>query len=851
MVRVWLTQLIRRIAIFAFLIILSLSIGMIWRCYAAEGSPNEQQNIGGDLNINITQVGATITFNMSGTISGLTTTSPASITGSNRARYGIWQLASNQWVRDAEGTTTGVSGAITCTVSNTDNGVTKTVATKSNAFPSLSQNATWPDDANGTTMADLGMDTIDVSEWYHDDTQLISKTRTAHEYEVSVKCDARITYTVYGNIYWRVPVFNNPDLDGSSGLWEYATGRTHPFGNQTFTMFSSSPANLDPPFRRTLASSILYAPGAHVVYTIPEYDTNDYYDDYSLIANPGALSAIHFSGTQGIFALNAGEDEPDCTTQDRLNTQLPVMPQTKFSLEICHTTPAIRAAADLNDEIIHTSPIYIINLTHNRIAGQIPVAIHANDLILTKSWSELNPNVTDHGHGTAGMGGSSSPIAKFVHGDSYPIQQFQMIYWKLNEGDEATAHASFSESDCYADPTHEYPEENDISQQFNNYPTVYFCSPGQTNLSAHISDLDNRHHLIRRWTFNVGTDADGNSQPENADVGETDILSAPGAIPEPTPTPVPSNIFQNIQVFPTPTPAPTKSPFLNVPELTPTPEPPPDTLPGNENYLRQREFTNETPIIESVGAVERNDDDTYKVNVRFTSVEGANRYEIRITQPNSEGNGNVVLHLPVNNPEGTQFTFDTLYTKGRIKIEVRGVAECPAGNVGACVIDTLNDNEYRVNPGATEYSPWSLPYGTAMDFLLSPPIINPDSVNTVANNEAGRYVNSAGNSLTTEVGGLAVNLLGLNTVATRNMGITICAMICLGLATGIYIAAWKGSGSKSALSPVGGFLAVLSLIITWSVLGYIFWELKAGTAALPLAGLLFIGIFKVWNTVKA
>ena len=851
MVRIWLTVIIRRIAIIGLLLTLSLGIGLVWRCYAAEGNQN-QQTFGGQ-------------YNLTATFDGTTDPVEINITGTDWFTHnitinfgpGFTDLGYNPRRRSA------IHFKYNCKINNTNEGYTAVLKEGTVEGVQLlgpqGIGATFNTNNTVNSITTTAQN-IKIDEAYLHEFTAIRELRTAETYNFNIICTLKALFRSV-----RLPHDGTPtpteqaqinDVETNNNnfiplLPYYLVENVESTPNIQFNVITPSPANLDPPFRSTLASSVLYLPGHHVTYTVPVYDETDYYDDYSLIANPSAISAIHFSGTQGVFAAKAGEDEPSCATEDRLNSQIEINSGSNFSLEACHTTPAIRAAADLNDEIIYTTPVYIINKGHNRIAGQIPVAIHANDLLLTKPWTELNPNVTDHGHGTAGMGGTGSPIAKFVHGDSYPKQQFQTIYWKLNEGDDATAHASFSAGDCYADPAHEYPEENDISQQFDTYPTVYFCSPGTTNFSAHISDIDGRHHLLRRWTFNVGADADGNDQPENADVGETDILSAPGAIPIPTSTPPPSNIFQNIQVFPTPTPAPTKGPFLNLPALTPTPIPPPDVLPGNENYLRQQEFTNETPIIESVGAVERNDDDTYKVNVRFTAVEGADRYEIRITQPNAEGTTNIIQHLPVNNPEGTQFTFDTLYSKGRLKIEVRGVAECPAGNVGACVIQTLNDSTYRINPGESEYSPWSLPYGTAMDFLLSPPLINPDSVNTIENNQVGRYVNTDGNSLTGEVGGLAVNLLGLNTQATRNMGITIWAMICLGLATGIYIAAWKGSGTKSALSPVGGFLAVLSLIITWSVLGYIFWELKAGTAALPLAALLFIGIFKVWNTIKA
>ena len=857
MVRVWLTSLIRRVLIGILLVGLTFGVGMIWRCYALEGSPNPQSEdttigyIGGDYGLTVKQNGATIKFEIDRFYPPAT-----DLIHITYAPHNVQVVTDQRYVD--------------CYVWNTDNGHEEQIG------GSLS----WPVGLWGTDPADLEawnariaterfQWTVTAKKFYHDDIKRASQTRTNTTYSVSIQCHYRI---------WIVTKRPHETLAGQ--FWYDTINSEETWEKNHFLITTSSPANEDPPFRTTTASWQMQMPGRQVRYEIPPFDQDEYYDEYSVVANPSAISSIHVNSTKGIFGVDSkpngsfplephcwfpgnplfGPSTPDFTSDpsNDLNHQQPITitgpgerPERRtqyFRLKTCNLTPTIRNAADIRDGIIYNANIYLINVSHNRIAGQMTIPIHANDLTLVKSWSDLKPNVEDHGHGTTGMGTAENPIFQFKDGEAFIVKaQHRNIYWRLNEGD-STAHADFNESNCSPDPVHVYPEENDIFQLFDYYPTIWFCSPGTTTVGAYISDIPNRYHLIRRWTVNVSETEEENTQEEDADIGETDVRGWEGGIMPPTPTP-PPQITRSILVDATPTPAPTKGPFLYVPALTPTPVPPPDVLPGHEDYTRQQEFTNETPIVESVGAVSRNDNNTYKVNVRFSTVTGADRYEIRITQPDEQGERNIIQHLPVNNPDGNQFTFDTLYHKGRLKIEVRGVAECPEDNIGACVVQTLNDPEYRINPGTSEYTPWSLPYGTAMEFLLTPPLVNPDSVNTIGD-DTGRYVNSKGESLTGEVGGLAVQLLGLNTDATRNMGITIWAMICLGLATGVYIAAWKGSGSKSALSPVGGFLAVLTLIITWSVLGYIFWELKAGTAALPLAALLFVGIFKVWNTVK-
>ena len=848
MVRIWLTGLIRRVLIGILLVGLTLGVGMIWRCYALEGSPLTQSgeteiaNVGGDYGLTVKQKSNTIIFLMDHL---LPAPNLSVSTGSS-----IYEQIENR--------------NINCQIYNTDNGHEEATGTWVNEKQETETIGTIPGEPWETeeyttiNLKEVFPNGIERTLFYHADTQTLSPVRSGQTYQMKIECH----YELHTLMQHRPNPIEQPNF----WIFERRTS-THAFGANHFNITTTAPPSEDPPFRTTMASHTMQMPGRDVRYAIPNYDETEYYDEYAVIANPSAISAIHVNSTKGIFGLNesnSSEEPPQCwfpgnpryagqnaLDDNDLNKQLIIgnKPNKFFRLKTCNLTPTIRAAADLSNGIIYTANVYLINRGHNRIAGTLSIPIHVNDLRLPTSWTVIKPNVADHGYGTDGLGTNTDPFIKFIDGEPTIIKgQFRNLYWKINEGD-SDGHASFTADGCSNDPAYQYPEENNITQQFDYYPTVWFCSPGKTTIGAYISDLPNRNHLIRRWTINISLTPETNTQEDGVNVGETDVKDWPGAPVPPTPTPEPV-LSRSIIVNATPTPAPTKGPFLYIPALTPTPVPPPDVLPGHEDYTRQQEFTNETPIIESVGAVERNDNNTYKVNVRFSTVTGADRYEIRITQPVENGETNIIQHLPVNNPDGNQFTFDTLHHKGRLKIEVRGVAECPDDNVGACVVQTLNDPEYRINPGVSEYTPWSLPYGTAMEFLLTPPLINPDSVNTIGD-DTGRYVNTAGNSLNKEIGGLAVRLLGLNTDATRNMGITIWAMICLGLATGVYIAAWKGSGTKSALSPVGGFLAVLTLIITWSVLGYIFWELKAGTAALPLAGLLFIGIFKVWNTIKA
>ena len=321
MVRVWLTVIIRRIAIIGLLLTLSLGIGLVWRCYAAEGNVG-QQSIGGLYNITATQNAGTITL----TLDHILTDIPS------RAVVKPASVSAN-YLR------------ITCKVTNIDNGYEGTVQTI-NASPSTS----LPDVQLGGYNLKTWVNNIQITELYHHDIQRISPVRTAYTYTITFSCvtsrSKRTTCT-----------------SGSCQYYNVAVGE-YDIGKQSFQIITTSPANLDPPFRTTLSSGVLYLPGHHVTYTVPVYDETDYYDNYSVIANPSAITALHFSATQGIFASSAGENEPNCSTEDRLNQQVPVTSGSTFSIEACRTTPAIRAAADINDEIIYTSPIYILSLIH-------------------------------------------------------------------------------------------------------------------------------------------------------------------------------------------------------------------------------------------------------------------------------------------------------------------------------------------------------------------------------------------------------------------------------------------------------------------------------------------------------
>ena len=76
-------------------------------------------------------------------------------------------------------------------------------------------------------------------------------------------------------------------------------------------------------------------------------------------------------------------------------------------------------------------------------------------------------------------------------------------------------------------------------------------------------------------------------------------------------------------------------------------------------------------------------------------------------------------------------------------------------------------------------------------------------------------------------------------------------LVCLGIAIWVYV---KGGGNRDpspALARSARRWPLSALVFTWSILGYVFFDMKAGTAWLPLAAIIFFVIIKSWHTVKS
>ena len=181
----------------------------------------------------------------------------------------------------------------------------------------------------------------------------------------------------------------------------------------------------------------------------------------------------------------------------------------------------------------------------------------------------------------------------------------------------------------------------------------------------------------------------------------------------------------------------------------------------------------------------------------------------------------------------------------QMNVRVRGAYECPATETDGC--DLIVDGaDYRVTAGEKEYTRWSRRYYVAIGLLQIPKVSEGTTIDPTG---VGRW--EGAEELQQLSGGILGELFGLEAGEERNTALVMWMLGCLGIAIWVYVKAWRKSGSKSGLSPIGAALATISLVFTWSILGYVFFDMKAGTAWLPLAAILFFVIIKTWHTVKS
>ena len=258
-------------------------------------------------------------------------------------------------------------------------------------------------------------------------------------------------------------------------------------------------------------------------------------------------------------------------------------------------------------------------------------------------------------------------------------------------------------------------------------------------------------------------------------------------------------------------------------------------------------FSPDAPPIQAGIIEDVNSDGTYNIRIEFDVVSQVNRYEIWIDEPNEDNDERYITTRPVNDLYSGIFHFTTQSNEGHAVFKVRGAFECDDQQLqerSACRL-AVDGEEYYVPRGEKEYTAWSRDFWMALRTVDVPQFrtgagVDPDQV--------GRDPHTT--ELQEEIGGLAASILGIETTEQRNITITIWAAVCLAAAAWAYHTAWRKSTLESGWSPAGAAMAMFVLIITWSILGYVFFDLKAGTAILPVAFILFIAAQRTWNTLR-
>ena len=272
---------------------------------------------------------------------------------------------------------------------------------------------------------------------------------------------------------------------------------------------------------------------------------------------------------------------------------------------------------------------------------------------------------------------------------------------------------------------------------------------------------------------------------------------------------------------------------------------PPLSGPITSDPANEKVFTSHAPIIETFRIKKENEDGTYDAVIEYTGLTTVNRYEIEIDQPTATKDGRDTQIYPINNLYSGTYEFTTLADDGQMNVRVRGAYECPATETDGC--DLIVDGaDYLVPAGEKEYTRWSRRYYVAIGLLQIPKVSEGTTIDPTG---VGRW--EGAEELQQLTGGILGELFGLEAGEERNTALVMWMLVCLVIAIWVYVKGWRKSGSKSGLSPIGAALATISLVFTWSILGYVFFDMKAGTAWLPLAAILFFVIIKTWHTVKS
>ena len=505
-------------------------------------------------------------------------------------------------------------------------------------------------------------------------------------------------------------------------------------------------------------------------------------------------------------------------------------------VQVCFLTEKIAEKINITDGIVYSIPFNVTSTSSLVPVENFYIHIYANDIRLTQPLQTIDLNRKMHNSTTTPytwpfewihptdlerppgiswyLNGPRTASALFPPSATETILSTSETLWAFTAGCRATT-ANYARSIQFVNELKFY---NSCRAGTYRIALYYEFINNKTTTST----TPNRKKLIREYIGTVSSDPQAFRPDDEHPNGLTSL---------PTITDLP----EIVQTRPDGTFIDPETDDSLFPPFTPVP---PDIS------VRDNIFTSEAPYIQTVLAEKQDELGRVIINVLFKPVAGAQRYEIEIDQPTADETGRSLESLPVNNPTGLQYQFTTLSPEGQLSIRLRGSYDCPTRHTTPCSINAY-EAIALAPPGSTAYSRWTERYYLAIGLLGFPERQKGTSVDPEGK---GRWEGTA--ELQANIGGLATTLLGLDSSQNRNIAILIWAALCILMAASVYVKAWHKSGLESGWSPSGAGLATLTLIFMWSILGYVFFDLKSGTVVLPIAGIIFIAIVRGWNTVK-
>ena len=604
-----------------------------------------------------------------------------------------------------------------------------------------------------------------------------------------------------------------------------------------------APPDYGPMLEVKNSDGLLWPPSDNFA-TFPDFNQNAYTEKYELrIGHTAYPSDTAQHGLAGTAAK--GET---CAAGEGIN----VLPNRKLRLRMCQFPNAHRDAANFQDPDNATGKLgklkyKLVSLTRpGTTLKEGTWDYRVNRPVLGSRLESLNASIEIHG-----LGRTPGFLPFPLRWEKTPIAASDNMLWTLNgpgsSGGAVMRHAKDS-SFTQTCPTTPKDRNNNSASIRTMVPvettgtgaslvvkegiTLALCYPGVVSLSlwaadsnATLSALPDSRKLMVRFPFAANLTALHRQISIDSGYGYSNLnrqTPTPGSLLRPTPTPP--------ATFPPPTPTPAAAATKEA-----------------LNY-----FTGDAPQIQSLAIEDtitaRNGRETFLVGITWSYIQGAQRYQLSV----EEEVDSQPRIIEANDLGSLEKTFPTRSNSGTLKIKVRGAVYCnPLHETKDCTIKTNQEEARVIRNGQQEYTRWSPEHSLELAQLninlkpQDPPLDVPPG--------SGRYQPREGfKTPGAWIGDTFGGLFGFtDNSSRRNLAITAWAVFCLAGAVVLYRKAWEMSGNESGLSPIGAAAAAVWLILTWSVLGYVFIDLKIGTAALPVAAVLFIIILRTWNTVRS